>query len=76
MHKKPERVAWTVLWAAFILFCLLVTSIPLGIRYYLLNSMVDQETQLQRIEGTIQVQDAEGKKPTGVTESALLSPGD
>ena len=76
MHKKPERVAWTVLWAAFILFCLLVTSIPLGIRYYLLNSMVDQETQLQRIEGTILVQEAEGNKPTGVTESALLSSGD
>ena len=76
MRKRPERVAWTVLWAAFILFCLLVTGIPLGIRYYLLNAMVDQETQLQRIEGTILVQGANGSRPSGVTESALLSPGD
>ena len=76
MRNKPERVAWSVLWVAFILFCLLVTSIPLGIRYYLLNAMVDQETLLQRIEGTILVQEAEGNKPTGVTDSALLSPGD
>jgi hypothetical protein len=76
MHKKPERVAWTVLWTAFILFCLLVTSIPLSIRYYLLNSMVDQETQLQRIEGTILVQEAKGNRPYPVTGSALLSPGD
>ena len=76
MHNKPERLAWTVLWLAFILFCLLVTSIPLGIRYYLLTAMADQETQLQRIEGTILVQEAEGNKPTGVTESAVLSPGD
>ena len=76
MHNKPERVAWTVLWMAFVLFCLLATGIPLGIRYYLLSAMVDQETQLQRIEGTILVQEAGGDKPTGVTESALLSPGD
>jgi hypothetical protein len=75
MHKRPERVAWTVLWAAFILFCLLATGIPLGIRYYLLNAMVDQETQLQRIEGTILVQGADGRGPSGVTESASLSPG-
>jgi hypothetical protein len=76
MHNKPERVAWTVLWIAFVLFCLLATGIPLGIRYYLLSAMVDRETQLQRIEGTILVQEAGGDKPTGVTESALLSPGD
>jgi len=75
MHNKPERLAWTILWAAFILFCILATSIPLGVRYYLLNAMVDQETQLKRIDGTILVQEAEGNKPTGVTESAMLSPG-
>ena len=75
MHK-PERLAWTVLWIAFIVFCFLAISIPLGIRYYLLNAMVEQETQLQRIEGTILVQEAEENKPTGVTESAMLSPGD
>ena len=57
MHNKPERIAWTVLWIAFIFFCILVISIPLGIRYYLLNAMVEQETQLQRIEGTILVQE-------------------
>lgn len=76
MRNKPERVAWTVLWAAFISFCIVVTSIPLGIRYYLLNATVEQDTQLQRIEGTILVQGADGNKPTGVTSSALLSPGD
>ncbi|MFN2186350.1 MAG: hypothetical protein ACK2UU_20395, partial [Anaerolineae bacterium] len=76
MRNKPERVAWTVLWAAFISFCIIVTSIPLGIRYYLLNAVVEHDTQLQRIEGTILVQEADGNKPTGVTSSALLSPGD
>jgi hypothetical protein len=76
MRNKPERVAWTVLWAAFISFCIIVVSIPLGIRYYLLNTTVEYDTQLQRIEGTILVQEADGEKLTGVTSSALLSPGD
>jgi hypothetical protein len=76
MQKNPNRVAWIVLWAAFAAFCILITGIPLGIRAYLLNSAEEQETQLQRIEGTILVQEAEGSKPVGVVESAMLLPGD
>ncbi len=76
MRKNPQQVAWTVLWAAFIVFCLLVTGVPLGIRSYLLNSTQDQETQLKRIEGTIQVQRSEGSQPMAVTESLALLPGD
>jgi hypothetical protein len=76
MRKNPQRVAWTVLWAAFIVFCILLTGIPLGIRFYLLNSAQDQETQLKRIEGTIQVQKAQGSQPIAVTESLTLAPGD
>jgi hypothetical protein len=76
MRKNPERVAWMVLAAAFVIFCVLVTGIPLGIRSYVLNATEDRETQLQRIEGTILVQEAEGSKPYGVTDAATLSPGD
>ncbi len=76
MQNKPERVAWTVLWAAFITFCLIITGIPLGIRYYLLNATIEQDTQLQRIEGTILVQEAGGETPTGVTGTTLLPPGE
>ena len=76
MQRRPERIAWTVLWAAFITFCIVITGIPLGIRYYLLNATDEQDTQLQRIEGTILVQEADGNMPTGVTELAMLTPGD
>jgi hypothetical protein len=75
MRKNPDRVAWVVLWSAFITFCILITGIPLGIRAYLLDSFVEQDTRLQRIEGTILVQETEGSKPTGVVGSAILSPG-
>lgn len=76
MRRNPEQLAWTVLWSAFIVFCLLLTGIPLGIRSYLLNSIQDEETQLKRIEGTIQVQRSEGSQPMAVTESLILLPGD
>ncbi len=76
MRKNPQRVAWTILWAAFIVFCILLTGTPLGIRSYLLNSIEDQETQLKRIEGTIQVQKAKGSQPIAVTEALTLLPGD
>ncbi len=76
MRKNPERVAWTVLWFALVAFCITITSIPLGIRAYLLNATVEQETQLQRIEGTIQVRRAQGSQPIAVTGSATLLPGD
>jgi hypothetical protein len=76
MRKNPQRVAWTVLWAAFIVFCILLTGIPLGIRSYLLNSVEDQETQLKRVEGTLQVQRSKGSQPMAVTESLMLLPGD
>jgi hypothetical protein len=65
-----------ILWAAFTVFCILITGIPLGLRAYLLNAAEEQETQLQRIEGTILVQEAEGSKPVGVVDSAMLLPGD
>jgi hypothetical protein len=76
MRKNPERIAWTVLWTALVVFCILITGIPLSIRHYLLTATDDQETELQRIEGTIQVQNAEGGRPYAVTAAAPLSPGD
>jgi hypothetical protein len=76
MRKSPVRVAWVVLGTAFVVFCALVTGIPLGTRFYLFNATEDRETQLQRIEGTILVQRAKGGEPSGVTESATLLPGD
>lgn len=76
MRKNPTRVAWGVLWMAFILFCVLAAGIPLGIRYYLLNAARAQDTQLQVIEGTVLVQKAGGSDPFGVTESMELSPED
>jgi len=76
MRKNPDRVAWTVLSMAFVFFCLLAIGIPLGARSYLLNATEDQDALLQVIAGTVLVDKANGADPIGVTDSAMLSPGD
>ncbi|MGQ9598615.1 MAG: FecR domain-containing protein [Anaerolineae bacterium] len=76
MRKNPERVAWIVLTAAFATFCILAVGIPLGIRSYLLNSMVVQDSKLQVIEGIVLVQEVRRQDLTAVIEEADLSPGD
>jgi hypothetical protein len=76
MRKNPERLAWTVLGAAFVVFCVLAVGIPVGIRYYLLNATDDQEAQLSVIEGTILVQKQDASEPIGVTQAASTAVGD
>jgi len=76
MRRNPERVAWTVLWAAFVGFCLLAAGIPLGIRAFLLNAREVQDTRLQVIAGTVLVSKPNGGEPLGVTEGADLAPQD
>ena len=76
MRRNPERLAWTVLAAAFTSFCILAVAIPLGIRSYLLNATDEQDTLLQVIEGTVLVDKANGSDPIGVTDSTTVAPGD
>jgi hypothetical protein len=76
MRKNPQRLAWTVLWAGFVLFCVLITAVPLGIRHYLLTATEEQETQLQRIAGMPLVHRKNGGGLMAGAESELLLPGD
>jgi hypothetical protein len=76
MRSNPQRVAWIVLCTAFVVFCILIVGVPLGLRFYLYNSMEAQSAQMQVIEGTVLVQEDNGGDPRGVTEFAEVSAGD
>ncbi|MGC9333509.1 MAG: FecR domain-containing protein [Anaerolineae bacterium] len=76
MRKNPQRLAWTILWAGFALFCVLITAVPLGVRHYLLTATEEQETQLQRIAGMPLIHRKNGGGLMAVTESEALLPGD
>jgi len=76
MRNNPERLAWTVMSVAFVTFCVLVTTLPLGVRSYLLGATEVEETQVQRIAGTVLVRRLNGGQLGGVLESGVVLPGD
>ncbi len=73
MRKNPERTAWTVLLSAFATFCILAVSVPLGIRWYVINATSTHKTDLMAISGTIVVE--ERGQPLPVTEGMEVSEG-
>lgn len=75
MRKNPERTAWTVLLSAFAAFCILAVSIPLGIRWYIINAARPHKTALTAINGTILVEERGQARPLAVTEDMEVSEG-
>jgi len=73
LRKNPERTAWTVLLSAFTTFCILAVSVPLGIRWYIINATSTHKTALTAISGTILVE--ERGQPLAVTEGIEASEG-
>jgi hypothetical protein len=65
-HNKPEQTAWIVLVIAFGIFCLLLVSIPLGVRSYVYNARTPQTTVVTSINGTVLA------KPSGAAPLAVL----
>ena len=62
MLRTPEGRAWGILITAFTLFCALVISIPLSIRWYIINATDMQETTLEKpIDGAVYI-----KEPLGI----------
>jgi hypothetical protein len=67
LRKNPERLAWITLSIAFAVFCFLVVSIPLGVRWYVINATQVHETSLTAVRGTVQVQEPDASVPFAVT---------
>jgi len=57
MQRTPERLAWIVLFAAFVVFCTCAVSVPLGTRWYLTSATRSQEAKITCLEGTAVVED-------------------
>ncbi len=61
---SPDRIAWLVLIAAFILFCTVTLSTALGVWHYLFRSTVAMSATLQVATGTVGI--VPGADPTVV----------
>lgn len=66
MRKNPERLAWTVLSIAFVVFCALTISIPLGTRWYITNADTAQSASVSLISGTILLTRSPASSPEAV----------
>jgi hypothetical protein len=73
MRRNPERVAWTVMLAAFVIFCALAVSIPLGVRWYLINATRAYEAKVTCLEGTAVVEDPEHGTARPVLKGETIS---
>ncbi len=72
MQKKPERIAWLVLWGAFAVFLTLCAAVPVSARSYLLYSTSAKQASLEVIQGTISVQDGTSVAPIAVTNASKV----
>jgi hypothetical protein len=72
MRSNPERLAWTMLLAAFATFCTLVVGIPLGIRWYLLNAMNAEQIAVTSVHATAFVQPRNASVPIPVTDGTTI----
>ena len=75
MHKKPERLAWLVIFGAFGAFLMLCAAVPVSARSYLLYSWTMKQAKLEVIGGVMSVQERGAPAPIAVTQPITLSEG-
>lgn len=68
MRENPERVAWTILLISFFVFCLLIVSIPLGIRQFIFTATQNYPALVTAYGGTVLMYRTNDEAPTGITE--------
>jgi hypothetical protein len=67
-HENPERTAWVVLMASFLVFVVLAIAVPLVATYTVRYATVRQEARLEPTLGTLLLYPAPNAEPVAVTE--------
>jgi hypothetical protein len=75
MRKNPARIAWLILLTSFFICCLLVVSIPLGLRWAVLHSQVDQTGVVRVTSGTVLLLPTADSNPIAVMDTRTVEPG-
>lgn len=74
-RQNPQRVAWIVLIASFLTFCVLAVTVPLGIRHFLLHATQPRAVFVRALSGTVQVHVPAADEPRAVTENRSAPQG-
>jgi hypothetical protein len=73
MRGNPERLAWTVTLAGFVVFCTLLITLPLSARWYLTTATRAYEARVTCLEGTTVVEDPEHAESIPVLKGQSVS---
>lgn len=76
MERNAEQLAWSVLIAAFAIFCALLVSIPKGIDTYLGSAMAAQPVRLDLIRGTVLWLPSGGRQEVNATNRQSVGEGE
>ncbi len=68
VRENPERLAWTVLIAGFVVFVALLIAVPLSLRYLIEVSTVKQTAVLDPAQGTVLLYPPRSLEPIAITE--------
>jgi len=71
MRESPERLAWTILLISFAILCLLVVSIPLGIRQFTVTAAESHPARVTAYGGAVLMQTAQSEAPTAIRPNEL-----
>ena len=74
--RKPETLAWIVLWASFVACIALAIAVPVTGRWYMATATDSQEATLEIIGGTVLVQDTNTRTWIGASNKMRVREGD
>ncbi len=75
LRENPTRTAWMVMVAGFVTFCVLVITIPLLIRSYVISATVARPLAMTVVSGAVQVTPINTSDTRPVVDQALVSEG-
>jgi len=76
VEHNAQRLAWSILIAAFAVFCALVILIPRGIDLYLTNAMTSRPVRLDVIRGTVLWMPTGGQQEVNATNRQSVGEGE
>lgn len=76
MERNAEQLAWSVLIAAFAVFCLLLAAVPVGVNWYLDHAVAQRPVRLDVIKGTALWLPADGRQEVNAVSRTTLANGD
>ncbi len=75
-YERVGRQAWIILWMAFIIFIMLVTGIPLGIHWFVMNATLPLAVRVEAVTGTTLVLQSKNNETVVVLDAMYIEEGD